>query len=461
MIKNNLKYALLVALISTVSCAQQDSPGQNEEVKDNKITFRATLPAISSRAVEVTTATIDNFIVSSFIMDESSATSYFLGKTFSKNSTTGKFVCYDEKCIWPNNNDVIRFVAFAPSCEDMRLAGDFDESGFNLSQESEDTNIGDYEYKLNDFKIASDIASQVDFITAISSGKLLDDEETGITLNFHHQLSRIELKAWNASDSYYLEIAGVRIGGVATEGEFSFSPSDNTDLPAFSAGSWGELRKGSVDYIFREGDEIVTLINDENFPPSADDAVSILGAKVGNKDNSAMLIPSANPKWDYVVNKTNGDNHADGMYFSVLLRVTDITPYATDESLIYPYSDNSENMEIIYLAVEENGKVNNRVYKNDDDGEYYSDSEFNNLYSLESKYGEKVKKFGWAAIPVEGKWEPGYVYTYTLNYTNGVGLRDPHDPNPGESIISEKVLINVGVTEWLDGPLNEVNVPRK
>lgn len=458
MIKKNLKYALLVILISAVSCAQQDSPGQNNEVKDRKITFRATLPAISSRAVEVTTSTIDNFIVSSFIMGESSATSYFLGKSFSKNSTTGKFVCYDEKCIWPNNNDVIRFVAFAPSCEDMRQAGDFGDSEFNLSQESEDTNIGAYEYRLNDFKIVPDIASQVDFITAISSGKLLDDEDNGITLNFHHQLSRIVLKAWGASESYDLEIAGVRIGGVATEGEFSFTPSDNSDLPAFSAGSWGEVRKGSVDYIFREGDMIVSLNNDPNSSNSADKAVSILGAKVGNKDNSAMLIPSDNPKWDYVVNKTNGDNHADGMYFSVLLRVTDITPYATDESLIYPYSDDSENMEIIYFAVEENGKVKNRLYKNND-GDYFTDSEFNNPYSSEDN--QEVKEFGWAAIPVEGNWEPGYVYTYTLNYTNGVGLRDPHDPNPGESIISEKVLINVGVSEWIDAPLSEVNVPRK
>lgn len=457
MIKKNLTYALLVTLISTVSCSQEDAPGQNNEVKDNKITFRATLPAISSRAVEVTTATIDNFIVSSFIMDEYSATSYFLGKTFRKNSTTGKFVCYDEKCIWPNNNDVIRFVAFAPSCEDMRQAGDFGASEFSLSKEVEDTNIGAYEYKLNDFKIAPDIASQVDFITAISSGKLLDDEDNGITLNFHHQLSRIVLKAWGASESYDLEIAGVRIGGVGTEGEFSFSPSDSSILPAFSSGSWSEVRKGSVDYIFREGDVIVSINNDPNSPASVDKAVSILGAKVGNRDNSAMLIPAYNPKWEYVVNKTNGDNHADGMYFSVLLRVTDTTPYATDESLIYPYSDNSENMEIIYLAVEENGKVKNRVYKNDN-GDYYTDSEFNNLYTEDNN---EVKEFGWAAIPVEGNWEPGYVYTYTLNYTNGVGLRDPHDPNPGESIISEKVLINVGVTEWLDGPLNEVNVPRK
>lgn len=460
MTKYRLTYSLLSILMLSSSCSQEEIGGSDNGPEAGRIAFSASLPEVSSRATEVTGSTLENFCVSSFTVTSSSVSPYFLYKTFSK-SVTGKFLSYDPECYWPNNDDRLRFVAFAPSCEDMRQAGGFSETDFTIPSLVKGETMASDEYKLSGFRVANDIASQIDFITAIAYGKLLDDEEEGITLDFHHQLSRIELKAWGNSKSYDVEIAGVRLGGVATQGVFSFISGNDTD-DASKAGSWEAVAKGSVDYIYRNGDNIVMLDKSEGSPLSSDKAVSIMGSKVGGEtgyDNSAMLIPSANPAWSYKDNAANGENNADGMYFSVLLRVTDRTPY-DDGKLVYPYTDNPDGMEVIYFAVDKdtNKTIRTRLYKNGD--EYFSDATFTSKYDLAANSAE-VKAFGWAALPIGDEWKPGYVYTYTLNYSDGVGLRDPRDPKPGDPIISDRVLVNVEIAEWKAGSVTDVSVPRK
>ena len=207
----------------------------------------------------------------------------------------------------------------------------------------------------------------------------------------------------------------------------------------------------------------MTLDKTEGSPLSADKAVSILGSKVGEGDgyeNSAMIVPSNNPAWSFKTDAANGDNHSDGMYFSVLVRVTDTTPYDTNGSIVYPYSGAEYAQEIIYLAIDKTDgkKVKTRLYKQGDN--YFTDSDLTTVYDMSANDAD-VKAFGWAALPVADDLKPGRIYTYTLNYSNGVGLRDPHDLRPGEPVISDKVLVNVEVSDWLEGSKTDVSVPRK
>ncbi|MDE5555967.1 MAG: hypothetical protein K2J10_12405, partial [Muribaculaceae bacterium] len=206
----------------------------------------------------------------------------------------------------------------------------------------------------------------------------------------------------------------------------------------------------------------IVAINNSEAAVSLDKAVNILGSQlVDGKayDNSAMIIPYNNNKWDYQDNPSNGDNHVDGMYFSVLMRVTDITPYATEENpIVYPYPDGSDDavgMEVIYLAVDDHGVVKSRLYCKE--GAYFTDEACTTEYTDDAE----VKAFGWAALPVEDIWKPGYVYTYTLNYSDGVGLRAPQDSKPGNPIISDKVLISTDVSPWKATDDKEISVPRK
>lgn len=446
--KKYISYAVLGLILFAGSCSQEYEGRGNNREPGGRIEFNASLPEVSSRATEVKAAELNDIQVSAFTVGETSETAYFTNKAFRRNSNTGKFVCYDPQCIWPNNNDLLRFVAFAPSCVEIIAAGGSATSTGN---------------KLQDFNVSPDIKKQFDFVTAIATGRLLDDEETGITLRFQHQLSRIQIKVWGNSKSFDLEIAGVRMGGIGTGGEFNFTAQAEATDPT-QAGVWESVTKGYVEYIFREGDTIVRLDkSSDGSPMSADKAVSIMGSKVGGEDgyeNSAMIVPSDNAPWNYKVNASNGENHADGMYFSVLVRVKDTTPYDTKGSILYPYADNAYSAETVYLAVaQSDGKtVKTRLYKQGD--EYYTDAEHTAEYDLAANDAE-VKSFGWAALPVTDKFNPGCIYTYTLNYSNGVGLRDPHDTNPGDPIISDKVLIGVEVTDWMEGLENEVSVPRK
>ncbi|MDE6019258.1 MAG: fimbrillin family protein [Muribaculaceae bacterium] len=440
-------YALLGIVLAVSGCSQEDVGRGGNNESGGRIEFNASLPEISSRATELNTASLKDIEVSAFTVGVSSETLYFVNKTFGKNGNTGKFVCYDPQCIWPNNNDLLRFAAFAPTLDEILTAG------------GEASSTGD---KLTSFRVPRDIAKQFDFVTSIGNGRLLDNEETGISLKFQHQLSRIELKAWGNSASYNLEIAGVRLGGIGTGGTFNFTARAGATDPT-QAGVWESVTKGSVEYIFRDGDALVTLDKTEGSPLSADKAVSILGSKVGDGDgyeNSVMIIPSNNSAWNFKTDAANGDNHADGMYFSVLVRVTDTTPYDTNGSIVYPYSGAEYAEEIIYLAIDKNdGKtVKTRLYKQGDN--YFTDKDLTTAYDLTANDAD-VKAFGWAALPVADDLKPGRIYTYTLNYSNGVGLRDPHDLRPGEPVISDKVLVNVEVSDWLEGSKTDVSVPRK
>lgn len=436
-------YTLLGLILIAGSCSHEDVYRGSTREPGGPIEFKASLPEVSTRATEIKTETLNEIQVNAITVGQSSEYPYFIDKTFSRNSETRKFVSYDPACIWPNNNDLLRFTAFYPSS--TTIGGKETESGT----------------KITGFKVPKDIAMQFDFVTAIASGRLLDNEETGITLKFQHQLSRIEIKAWGNSSSFDVEIAGVRFGGIGTGGSFSFmAQKDATDTK--QAGVWESVSKGSVEYIFQNGDEIVTLDKTEGSPTSADKAIPILGSKIGGENgyvNSAMIVPSTNAAWNYKENAANGESHADGMFFSVLVRVTDTTPYDTG-SIVYPYSDNIYSEELVYLAVAKaDGKtVKTRLYKQGD--YYFTDADHTAVYDLAANNAD-AKAFGWAALPVTDDLKPGCVYTYTLNYTNGVGLRDPHDINPGDPIISDKVLVNVEVTDWMEGSKTGVSVPRK
>lgn len=460
MAKYRLTYSLIGIAFLLVSCSHDD-PGRIENSDKRSIEFKASLPEVVSRSTETSLSTLETFSVSSFAVGTSSSLAYFHDEPFTPNPVTGLFFSQAPACVWPNNHDIVHFMAFAPLCEEMRQAGGYSDTEFSLAPLTPGQEATIADYKIPGLKIPTDIAAQFDFVTAIGSGTLWDNEETPVSLQFKHQLSRIELKAWSESQTYGLEIAGVRLGGVANEGEFCFAPQSGAD-EASQHGSWNSVTKGSVEYIFRAGDRLVTFDKTAGTTVSRENALSIMGSRIqsGDKsyDNSAMLIPSDNPAWDYTANAGNGTAHADGMYISVLMRVTDLTPYAKPDPLVYPYSDNDEGMDVIYLAVDKtSGTVSGRVYAND--GTYYTDEACTDLCSLSAT--EEIKAFGWAAFPVADTWEPGYVYTYTLNYTNGVGLRDPHDPQPGKPIISDKVLIDITVAEWLDGGNKDVQVPRR
>lgn len=125
------------------------------------------------------------------------------------------------------------------------------------------------------------------------------------------------------------------------------------------------------------------------------DAVSIMGPS-GN----AMLLPQTLTPWSPI---NDPDNVAREAYLSVYVRVTTV-----DGDLIYPFPD----------------EVKKRTY-------------------------------GWVSIPLDGTWEAGKRYVYTLDFTNGSGYTDPDDPKPGIPVLQGDIKFTVNVEDWVNTPIDK------
>ena len=440
---------LMSAALLLSACSEEEVVPISDS-GSNPIIFRKSLPTLTSRAQIVTDDNLPHFRVTAFNpADPDLVTTAGLMTEYIKEelitNDAGQELLTSENCLWPapGKDGNLAFFAFYPDLSDgAELVNATTLNGNNLA----------IDYKLTDFRVASDIADQQDFITAYAAGSMEKNLFSGITLNFEHQLSRVELQAWGANKSCDIEIAGVRIGGVGVEDTFEFKPIEG-------GGQWtGEHVKGIVEYIYRKGDKIISLDRTPESPLTAGTAVSIMGSKVNEDDNCAMLLPATYAGWDF---QADGKNDKNQMYLSVLLRVVDATSTDGKGEQRYPFTQTTDgsdalNIPKVYLAVEKaTGTVNTRLYKNKND--YFTDEAFTSLYTLTGD--EEVKEFGWAALPVTGEWEPGYVYTYTLDYTSGVGLHDPESPDGGKPIISDKVGVSVSVKGWQTKPSSGVVVP--
>lgn len=456
---------LAIAALFTLSSCSQDEPARTELPADgNRIYFRSYLPAVTLSRADAISA-LNSCQVTCFNPDDTTLinsatgaiTPYFTDVCFADDGTGRFFSQGDDECSWPDKNSKMHFFAYYPSVESMKkISGDTLFNLVNSSTLTEESAIIDY--KLHRFRVAGNIANQVDFLTAASFGSLSDNAASGIKLDFKHQLARVELKAWGDNDKYTFEIAGARIGNPLVEGDFNFNTltSDAGDVLPWQNTSG--LRT-PVEYIFNAGEPVVLLSKDKESHASEEDAASIMG-----KAGAAMVIPmySRIEAWEGKADPATAQTGytTDKMYFSVLLSVRN-----SDDKVVYPYPNDRDNMAVVYFAIAKDSRmINKRLYKID--GAYYTIP----VKSDESRYTpadtEEICDFGWAALPVAAKWEAGKKYTYRLNYSNGIGWHDPADPSPGEQIIERSAIpFNVSIDEWIpadeDDYTPEINVPKK
>ena len=430
-------------LLMLASCSQQEEPVTGpDDSGSEQITFRASLSEVTSRAKEVRANDISDFHVTAFNPDDQTLINDGKLREFISDvrveKKAGSELYNSDKCQWPKNryeNTTLSFFAYYPALN----------QGAALLNSSTAQTVGtpSYKYKINNFSIAPDIARQVDFITAYATGSMKQNGSDGIGLQFRHQLSRIEVKAKGTNSTCDIEIAGVRICNALMSGTFEFPTSPDAD------GAWTGTSPGTATCVFSKGEAVVTIGTNEK---------SIIGAA-----NYAMLIPATYDPWDYENDRTNSDKK---MYLSVLLRIVDKNEGKKQR---YPYTDTNQGpgalgIPRVYLAVGSDGKVTSEQLYKGGDGKYYTDSGMKTPYTVPQ--GSTVREFGWSAIPITGDWKPGYYYTYTLDYTSGVGLHAPdvkpsEGPNAGDPIISDKVGLTVSVKGWQTptGSSSTINVP--
>ena len=107
--------------------------------------------------------------------------------------------------------------------------------------------------------------------------------------------------------------------------------------------------------------------------------------------DNAMLIPQQLVAWDAENDKTNT---AKGAYLSVYAQIE-----TAEGSRVYPNVDGME--------------------------------------------------YAWLAVPIDTKWEAGYKYVYTLDFTNGAGYSDPLDgPETGGTVLGGAIKFTMDVNPW-------------
>ena len=465
-------YIALATLFSVASCSKEATEPDVYDWNNGEIYIRTSLSdVVSTRGKDMTLDRLKSFQVTCFNSadreDQDGILSpYFENVTFNRkvNSAISIYESAPEEgpLNWPIKSGVMSFFAFSPSIEEMRADNtaikDLDDDKINAyfklintteiievdEENKSDISIG---YRIGKVRINPDISRQFDFITAEAAGERMKDFAGGVDLAFSHKLCQVELKAWGASQNYNFDIAGVRIGNPVVEGTFVFA--DDKDVS--SSGRWEtdeESVKDKVEYLYsskddtdtgeQAGDKIFRINNREHH--SQEEAASIMG--IGG---CAMVLPTVNSKWEGLDDPNIGieDYKTDRMYFSILMRVAD----SESGKVVYPYPDNSTGMTVENYAVDHTGTIIRRLYPGESPGTYFIDPELQQPY--EENEGVDILDFGWAAVPVDADWSAGKKYVYTLDYSEGIGIHDPSDPEPGKLIVGQvPIEWSVSVSDW-------------
>lgn len=440
-------YFALTALASAASCSNEAVEPDVIDQADGKIYFRPSLADVgSSRAQDMTLEHLESFQVTCFNMGDATKDAYgfvapyFEDATFIRDESqillTYRESPDEEPKTWPDKARQMRFFAFSPSRGVMAsgnpaITDDNRSNYYKLINRSTPGNSTvDTDYRLGAVRVHSDISRQFDFVTAGVTGDRRTDFAGGVDLAFHHQLSQVEIRAWGASSSHVFEIAGICLGNPVVEDTFVFT-SASVDA---SSGGWEQgngIVKDKVEYLYRspagdapgEGDRIFNINSSEHNTPATAESIMGLGG-------CAMVIPTFNQKWEGSLDPNIGKKpYSTGkMYFSVLMRVT----MSGSGKQLYPYPDRPDEMTVIHYAVDSYGAIVDRVYPGAKRGEYFSDIALLQRYT--PTVGVTIKEFGWAAVPIDADWKAGNRYVYTLNYSDGIGVHDPRDPEPGKPI---------------------------
>lgn len=436
MIKFSPTYFLACLLLAFFSCSTDEVADKGFVGYDNQITFRPVITG--TRAQELTTSNLTEFLVTAFnpsdksLVGASGALSpYFSSELYEQIEGTSDFanLTHPEYC-WPDHDETLTFIAFSHSPKQLRERCRLSSEDFFELQNSSKVINGNASlgYKMAKFRVPADIARQFDFVTAQAQAK---QSKSSVELAFKHQLSQIVVKVCGHNQDFGIEIAGVCIGQPVEEATLDFNPSGGYavwDFPEHTA-------KGRVSYTYCSGDFIKTLAAGQEVKEA--DAFSIMG-----NGGPAMVIPTKNKQW-HGTEDPRLEIEDETMYLSVLMRVID-----KDNELLFPYIDEDVSFTVVHLAVDNAGKVISApLYFNSANGRYYDDAGMTTPFNLPSD--ATIRHYGWAAVPVDASWLPGKRYVYTLDYTSGIGIQDPVDPDPGIPIIV-KSSIDWGVTvdDW-------------
>lgn len=267
--------------------------------------------------------------------------------------------------------------------------------------------------QFKDFTVDPTVSAQKDLVYAVKTQS--KDDGTTVNLNFRHALSQIVFNAKNVNKSLYVEISGVEVCKVNSEGTYTFPTADtdpNVDhateniATAANHGSWNNTQSNLASYgvtfdaVAINGDsqlkDLTTKAHTDE--PTATDFT-----------NAMLLLPQA---------KIEGET------------VTGTTAFKVGENFVEGEVDNGS-----YFLLD--CKIWNIAANNSD-----TNKPTTNDVVLWPKVEGKTK----ILIPASFAWKEGKKYTYTFVFGNGNGGYDPE--NPGDDPVLVPITFDVTVDEF-------------
>lgn len=273
------------AALALASCSDDEMKDVN---RGRAIDFRA---ETASRASETTAANLETFYASAY--DGAAVYEGFSDVLFENHDG---FFYSQTSYYWPEDADkTLSFVAYAPATT---------ANGGVVN--------GTMTHSANGFTLAGfapryDVAKQVDFVHAKATGSKNVNEKSGVSLNFNHALSQVEIKAKNGGNNK-CTIAGIKIVGVYNAADYDM------------AAGWTTTDKTKGSYKVTYDDPVVLKNNTTE--------VSLMG-----EAGTAMLVPQQLTAWD----TQDHENAAGGAYIAVKLNLKD-----NADKLIFPRDNNED-----------------------------------------------------------------------------------------------------------------------
>lgn len=399
-----------MAMLSLAACSNEED--QAVFPSDDEITFNTRV----SRAENTTIGSLKDF----FVYADADQSPMFINgkKAVKKGDNNSTIYQFETPQYWPTGVNLIRFWAFGPT----------DIAGLTPNFTADGQSFGNYTPATGTDNPG---AKHRDLVVAYATVDRSNAQGTNVSLNFHHAMSRISVKAksGNTDGSRIVKVKGAWIVNPKATGSLAFDEKET----ASNYAKWTTDAKRGIYGL---------QIAENTLSPST---TNLIG---GSDQSDLLLIPQTTAKWNMNKSETEADNATEGAYILVLCRVEFKHPGE------YHADDGTTDAGAIHTPTFPEGT--------DEADKYHLHQVFPNT----GNYAET--EFGYTCVPIDIDWKPGYKYEYTLTFcgqNSGAGVYPPtdldptlpegeptpDDKKPGDLVLNDPISFEVSVSGWTDG----------
>lgn len=212
-------FILSAAALALASCSSDETMDVNN---GSAISFRASIDAATGRSL-VNVSNLNQFCVTSFGNDGQHTTNYFTDLIVGSedNGSTWKS---GQTHYWPTWG--LDFYAYGPKLNRGTVS------------------ISNAAQTIKGFKPEAYVEDQIDLVTATANGTRVQNETSGVALNFNHTLAAVSVMAKTSHGATTaVEISGIRLTDVKTGANYTF-PEVGENI----FGAWTNPSVGGVMY---------------------------------------------------------------------------------------------------------------------------------------------------------------------------------------------------------------------